>query len=254
MVRLGSTGAEVRAVQHALELNIDGVFGEKTLKEVEKFQKKFGLKPDGIVGQKTWVELFPILKIKDNNPINPKIFFDNIRPLFGRFTQTQVDCLNILVPCLANQTTNNTSYLLATAFHETAATMKPIEEYGKGHGRKYGQRFKKDGQPYSKDLPIYYGRGYVQLTWYENYERAGDLLGIDLLHKPELALQTDVAYNIMEHGMMEGWFTGKRLNNYIALNGADYIGARKIINGTDRAVKIAKHADIFETALRRARA
>lgn len=254
MVSQGSKGAEVRALQHALGLSIDGSFGPKTQTAVEQFQKQSDLVADGVVGSKTWAKLLPVLKEKDQRPINPKIFFDNIRPLFGKFTQTQVDCLNILVPCLAGQTTNNTAYLLATAYHETASTMQPIEEYGKGRGRRYGQHIKQSGKAYSSSLPIYYGRGYVQLTWYENYERAGKALNLDLLNHPELALHTDVAYNIMERGMTEGWFTGKKLNNYISLNTADYTGARKIINGTDRAIKIAGHADVFETALRRARA
>lgn len=254
MVSQGSKGAEVRALQHALGLSVDGSFGPKTQTAVEQFQKQSDLVADGVVGSKTWAKLLPVLKEKDQRPINPKIFFDNIRPLFGKFTQTQVDCLNILVPCLAGQTTNNTAYLLATAYHETASTMQPIEEYGKGRGRRYGQHIKQSGKAYSSSLPIYYGRGYVQLTWYENYERAGKALNLDLLNHPELALRTDVAYNIMERGMTEGWFTGMKLENYIALNTANYKGARKIINGTDRAIKIAGHADVFETALRRARA
>lgn len=253
MIRKGSKGAEVRALQHALELNIDGDFGEKTRLEVEKFQRQVGLKADGTVGPNTWAKLTPLLKIKDSRPINSKIFFDNIRPLFGKLNQTQVDCLDTLIPCLAEQTTNNIAYMLATAYHETAATMKPIEEYGKGRGHRYGCRIKMDGTAYSSDLPIYYGRGYVQLTWYENYEKAGKILNLDLLHKPELALETDVAYNIMERGMTGGWFTGKCLSDYITLNNADYIGARKIINGRDKAEKIAKYAEQFELALRRAK-
>lgn len=254
MIRQGSKGAEVRALQHALGLTIDGMFGVKTQMAVEQFQRQSGLLVDGEVGSKTWAKLMPVLREKDLKPINPKIFFDNIRPLFGKFTQTQVDCLNILVPCMAGQTTNNTAYILATAYHETAATMRPIEEYGKGKGRRYGQHIKQSGKAYSSSLPIYYGRGYVQLTWYENYERAGKALDLDLIHHPELALKTDVAYAIMEQGMVEGWFTGMKLEDYISLNNADYKGARKIINGTDRAVKIAGHAELFELALRRARA
>ncbi len=38
--------------------------------------------------------------------------------------------------------------------------MQPIEEYGRGKGRKYGA----PAGPYGK---IYFGRGYVQLTWLE---------------------------------------------------------------------------------------
>ncbi len=38
----------------------------------------------------------------------------------------------------------------------------------------------------------YYGRGPIQLSWNYNYKTAGDALGIDLLHNPNL-VQTDPA-------------------------------------------------------------
>lgn len=253
MIQQGSKGAEVRALQHALDLNIDGDYGAKTQAAVEKFQRENDLIPDGIVGLKTWVKLLPILEVKDKNPIDAQVFFTHIKPLFGKFSQVQVDCINILLPLIATQTTNYAAYMLATAYHETAKTMCPIEEYGKGRGHRYGKRIKQDGAVYSANLPIYYGRGYVQLTWYENYERAGKYLELDLIHNPELTLQPEIAYKIMERGMLDGWFTDRKLSHFININAANYKAARQIINGRDRAAKIAKHADVFELALRKAR-
>ena len=58
------------------------------------------------------------------------------------------------------------AYVLATAYHETAATMQPIAEYGKGKGKAYCKPDPVTKQTYS-------GRGYVQLTWKDNY-RMGD--------------------------------------------------------------------------------
>lgn len=135
------------------------------------------------------------------------------------------------------------AYVLATAYHETAHTMQPIEEYGKGKGRPYG----KPAGPYGK---IYYGRGYVQLTWLANYEKAGLKVGANLVKFPERALDLDVASEIIFRGMMEGWFTGKKLSDYIDGDHVDYSGARRIVNGTDQAMKIAGYAKAFETALR----
>src|SRR6185369_17418114 len=54
------------------------------------------------------------------------------------------------------------AYMLATVFHECAGTWQPIEEYGKGKGLKYGTPDTRTGQ-------VYYGRGYTQNTWYDNY-------------------------------------------------------------------------------------
>ena len=255
MVKMGSTGAEVRAIQHVLGLHIDGSFGAKTREAVVNWQRENRLIADGVVGSQTWALLGKELLHKELLPLDRKVFFESVRGLFkGRLVQLQVDGLNSLLDAANGCRINETAYMLATAYHETAATMQPIEEYGKGRGRDYGKRLKMSRQPYSSSLPIYYGRGYVQLTWYENYDKAGRLLKLDLLRQPELALQADVAAKIMREGMIEGWFTGKKLSDYVGLRTADYVGARRIINGTDKANLIADFAVTFELALRKAKA
>nr|AIA86604.1 PG_binding_1 [uncultured Xanthomonas sp.] len=50
-------------------------------------------------------------------------------------------------------------------------------------------------------------------------------------------------------GMTEGWFTGRRLTQFITDNAADYAEARRIINGLDCASEIAALADAYELAL-----
>ena len=50
--------------------------------------------------------------------------------------------------------------------------------------------------------------------------------------------------------MADGDFTGKSLSNYISAGKCDYVEARRIVNGTDRAHKIAGYAAEFEVALR----
>ena len=47
-------GHGVRAVQQALGVPADGVFGKHTSHAVRAFQRQHGLKPDGIVGPATW--------------------------------------------------------------------------------------------------------------------------------------------------------------------------------------------------------
>jgi len=53
----GSRGSDVQAVQSALGINADGVFGSQTLQAVKNFQASKGLTADGIVGPKTWTAL-----------------------------------------------------------------------------------------------------------------------------------------------------------------------------------------------------
>lgn len=196
-----------------------------------------------------------------------KLNFDKIKtPLFrGRYKQTQVDGLNAIVDAINKYgvTKEQAAYVLATAYHETASTMQPIEEYGKGKNKTYGTWYvnslkqlysfmngkKKVAYMKSKYPHLYYGRGYVQLTWYDNYKLAGDKLGIDLLSNPQLALNPHYASEIMMLGMINGWFTGVGLSNYINKNKKDYVEARRIINGTDKAKNIAAYAELFESAL-----
>lgn len=127
------------------------------------------------------------------------------------------------------------AYIFATSFHESRLT--PIKEWG-------SEAYLKD----KKYFP-YFGRGYVQLTWDYNYKKEGERLGIDLLGDPDLALDVDVAANILVHGMVKGSFTGKKLSDYITANKTDFPNARRIINGTDKMELIAGYASKFMNAI-----
>jgi hypothetical protein len=183
-------------------------------------------------------------------------FFDSIRYYLagGSLTQGQVDGSSALltwydqenppIPDKHHLDDRMFAYCLATAWHETAFTMQPIAEYGKGQGKPYGQP---DG-PYDQ---IYYGRGYVQLTWYENYKRQDEKLGLmdELEKKPDLALDPKIATAILLLGMADGDFTGKKLGQYFTDELTDWYNARRIVNGTDKANEIAAYAEKFCNAI-----
>lgn len=181
--------------------------------------------------------------------MNRQAFFASIRAsgLFGStLSQSEADGTEAIIDAFeaAGLTDQRwLAYMLATAFHETAATMQPIEEYGRGAGRKYGL----PTGPYKQR---YFGRGYVQLTWEANYKKAQDKLGAPFHSKPELALEPKHAADIMIRGMTEGWFTGKKLSDYTGNLTFDYMGARRIINGNDKAALIAGYAKKFEAAIK----
>jgi predicted chitinase len=130
------------------------------------------------------------------------------------------------------------AYVLATVKHETAGTFRPLEEYGKGRGRTYGKPDPQTGK-------IYYGRGFVQLTWKSNYQKYSKILGIDMVNKPELACDPNVALFVLVHGMKHGTFTGKALPQYVNKRQTDFYNARRVVNGTDRANHIAALARTF---------
>lgn len=192
--------------------------------------------------------------------LDRKHFFDTVRKsLFkGKLIQDQVSGMEaILKEWEKRQLTDLRwlAYMLATVYHETAKTMQPVEEYGKGKNYRYGKKIKRSGILYTCPDKLYYGRGYVQLTWYENYETMGRLLRLDLLNQPELALIPEVAVEIMFEGMTKGNsnfgdFTGKSLEQYFNDKKEDPINARRIINGTDKAQLIAGYYGHFKVALR----
>lgn len=205
-----------------------------------------------------------------------KAFFDAVREkLFsGSLKESQVSGLKALLEATEIFSLCQRAYILATAYHETARTMQPIAEYGKGSGRAYGtwhvnsagtRYCYKDSSKtsvYSADeYPhLFYGRGYVQLTWLSNYLKVSKELGFSdncdapdptlFAREPNRVMQPDIAAQIMCFGMERGWFTGKKLSDYINNKQTDYYNARRIINGLDCAGNVATYAAKFESALR----
>lgn len=138
---------------------------------------------------------------------------------------------------------NQLAYVLATAYHETAHTMKPVRE---AYWVKNAEAWRKKNLRYWP----WYGRGFVQLTWEPNYQKATEKLGIDFIKNPDNALEPNAAADIAVLGMIEGWFTGKKLSDYITLQKSDFEGARKIINGVDDKVLIAGYAKEYDKLLK----
>lgn len=134
-----------------------------------------------------------------------------------------------------------TAYILATAAWETAHTMKPVRE---------AYWLSEDWRRRNLRYYPWYGRGFVQLTWQDNYIRAGQELNLDLTSNPDVVMDPDISAEILVFGMMEGWFTGKTLPDYVNDNRTGYLGARRVVNGTDRTGEIAALAVDYASALR----
>jgi len=173
---------------------------------------------------------------------NREIFFDIVREdLFGPLDQEQVDGMEMILAVWEKYRSGSDlrwlAYMLATTMHETASTMQPIEEYGHGKGMKYGSIDPETGQ-------TYYGRGFVQTTWRDNYARAdreiaAQFPGIetDCEWHADQQLDPKVAAATMFLGMEQGWFRthddGKpeTLARYFNDEDNDPFEAREIING-----------------------
>ena len=200
-----------------------------------------------------------------NNQFLPTFSTNQFLDLYARqfpspaLAGTKRDGLKNLVDTIVKDSNINdlrwAAYMLATVKHECANTWQPIEEYGKGQGHDYGKEvIVTDPQTKKQYKNIYYGRGYVQLTWESNYKKMDTALGLsgaNSLHlHPEKALDSDTAYRIMSYGMRNGSFTGKKLSDYISGSTTDYRNARRIINGLDQTDLIKGYAEHIEFLLR----
>ena len=196
--------------------------------------------------------------------IDHRFFFSTIRRSFGPLRQDQVDGFNVLLSAIEERCSSvpEAAYLLATAWHETAFTMQPVREtlassdedaiarlefaWRRGKLRSVKNPYwRKDREGQS-----WLGRGYVQLTHRQNYERMGRRLGVDLVSNPGLAMVPSISADILIVGAQEGLFTGRRLSEFVGAGKRDYTSARRVINGLDKAGKIAEYARGFERAIR----
>ena len=178
-------------------------------------------------------------------------FFNEIRgPLFdGAFTQQQVDGMSVILAVWEYNAGGTPmtdirwlAYMLATVYKECAKRMWPTTEYG--------------SQDYleGKEYFPFIGRGFVQLTWEENYDRASKTLSLiddrDLVAHPEMALDSLISARIMFRGMAEGWFTGAKLGQFFNDEEDNAYDARTIINSHDCASEIEGYHKQFLAALK----
>lgn len=185
-----------------------------------------------------------------------KKFFDVVRPHENLTTQNvegMTLTLNYAETLKKKLNTQRLAYVLATAWWETAATMQPVKE-----------AYWKDEAWRKRNLRYYpwYGRGLIQTTWEKNYvaiAKAMNLPANTFTNNPDLLLTMSHALPAMFVGMEKGIYTGKDLDDYIDdIDEADdeelreYVNARRIVNGTDKATRIANLALLFERALKAA--
>lgn len=180
-----------------------------------------------------------------------KPFFDSLRASFGPLSQNQVGGIELLLKATEGLPLRHRAYILATAWHETGPAssnlhMTPRREiWGPTPAQQRYEGRVDLGNTQPGDGKRYMGRGYVQITGRHNYHRASSIVGEDLVKMPDLALDPSIAAKIIVHGMVNGWFTGKKMADFDS-----YVNMRRVVNGTDRADLIAGYAEKFETALK----
>jgi len=129
----------------------------------------------------------------------------------GRLTQSQVSGMTPLLDEAARLNLDDrdlVSYPLATSYHETVNRMQPVRETlastDAGAVAELEMAWK-TGKLGSVKMPhwrvdangkSWFGRGDVRVTHEENYRRMGEILGIDFVGNPSLALDSAISARI----------------------------------------------------------
>lgn len=186
--------------------------------------------------------------------LNKPPFYATVRARLGKLSASQVKGIETILTAIDGAPLSWQAYMLATAWHETAATMQPVRE-----AFNLSEAWRKRNLRYYP----WYGRGYVQITWEKNYawlDAASAAAGLtkagDILASPDLAMRPDIAALALRKGLEEGRYDaqGKRMRDRLPSNGtatrAQYINARYLVNIQDKADLVEDYAQAFERALR----
>ena len=243
VLELGSTGTSVESLQEALLAHgfspgaVDGVFGSGTQQAVTAFQMSERMLADGIAGPRTQAAL----GLTEDDTLADATGGMTVQVASRMCPGAQLDAIKAnLPPVLAALTTlglqDRTMVLMAIAtIRVETASFRPISEGLSGFNTSPG------GHPFdlydnradlgnrgAPDGASYRGRGFVQLTGRNNYERYGPRLQppVDLAAHPELANASDIAA-----GLLALFLKDRELNIKDALLHGNFAAARRLVNG-----------------------
>ena len=209
LLKIGSTGEEVKKLQTKLGLNADGSFGPMTEAKVKEWQAANGLTADGIVGDGTWGKMFPAaplviptsnFKLDKLRGAIPDTVIVQIPETAAKFNITNVLRLAHFLAQCAHESGNwravseNLGYsasqlpkMWPSLFNATNAAqyaMKPEMIANRAYGGRMGNGPESSGEGWK-----FRGRGYIQLTGKSNYTAFDKFVDDDILSFPELVAQ-----------------------------------------------------------------
>ena len=218
LLRLGSSGEEVKKLQEKLGVDVIGKFGPKTEAAVKGWQSAHGLTPDGIVGDATWAKMFaPVVETPAPAPIvapAPTVAAGfKLDALKGHVPQAVIDAIPDTAARFGITTPLRLAHFLAQCGHESGgfkATQENLNYSAKGlcgifrkyfpsvtvalqyerkpekiANRVYANRMG-NGNEASGEGWKYRGRGYIQLTGKENYKAFDATVPEDITSNPDL--------------------------------------------------------------------
>ena len=95
ILKRGSIGTEVKILQKALNIGVDGNFGAKTEAAVKAFQKSKGLTPDGIVGNKTWISLGITSNTVSTKAVDSSVVYSPLKVHVSKYANRPINYIAI---------------------------------------------------------------------------------------------------------------------------------------------------------------
>ena len=242
ILKNGSKGEEVKALQAKLGLVADGNFGPGTEKAIKEWQTKNGLTADGIIGPASLEKLGlkVVAAVIKEDVLIPKGGPINLEKLKGHVPDVVIAQIPTVMEKFQINTPLRLAHFLAQCGHESggfkatqenlnysAEGLKGIfpkyfpgnlaESYARNPekiaSKVYGGRMGNGGEE-TKEGYKFRGRGYIQLTGKENYTSFAKSIGEDTVANPDLVA---TKYALAS----AGWFFSKNGLNAISDKGAD---------------------------------
>lgn len=239
LLKVGSTGEDVKQLQQKLGLAPDGGFGHGTEAAVKAWQTANGLVADGLVGDATWAKLMGSaavsapavenvgeLKLANLKGVIPDAVLALIPECAEKFhINTPLRLAHFLAQCghesggfkATQENLNYSAEGLSKIFHKyfpdeataTAYARQPQKIANRIYGNRMG-----NGDEASGDGWKYHGRGYIQLTGKDNYTAFAKASGADCVNNPDSVATT---YALLS----AAWFWQSRSLNTSSDKGAD---------------------------------
>jgi putative chitinase len=207
LLKIGSTGEDVKKLQAKLGLKPDGSFGVVTEAKVKQWQKSNGLIVDGVVGTISWNKLFPPappaakpdngLKLGNLKGLVPDVVIVQIPEVITKFNISNVLRLTHFLAQCGHESADFTA--VRENLNYSAEGLKKIfpryfpeplnqtyaRQPDKIASRAYAGRMG-NGDEASGDGYKFRGRGYIQLTGKLNYASFGKFIGEDTIANSDL--------------------------------------------------------------------
>ena len=212
LLKVGSTGEDVKKLQTKLGLTADGSFGPKTETVVKEWQTKNGLTADGIVGDGTWSKMFGTTQVVKEDVVITPVAGLNVEKLKGHIPDNVIAQIAETAKKFNITTNLRLAHFLSQCGHESGgfkAVSENLNYSADGLKRTFGKYFPgnlaesyakqpekiasrvyanrmSNGDEASKEGFKFRGRGYIQLTGKGNYTSFTKFIGEDCVANPDL--------------------------------------------------------------------